>query len=589
MAQLDELLQERLALLEAGVPLDQVLSGLPAEAAELAPLLTLAAVSRRVAHPTLPAQVVRAQQARVAGASRGAGRPAGSFYRRSPQMVIGSLALVILVIVATIGVSLVLTGPVAAQASLADVNGLVEVASAANSSDWHFVSDGETLQQGQRIHTYADSGVTLVFLDGSRTLIGSDANLTLTTLNGSAGGVLQAQITQEAGETTYNVVPLRGSGSYFEVATPLGTVTVHGTTFNVSVNPDGEVLFAVTSGKVQVAQANGNFLLASGQAAAVVPGQNWSEPGYQFNLQGPITALVGDQWAVNQVPFVVTTTTDILGTPKLGDWVIVRGRVLISGQWVADKIEPTDKETARQHFTGIIETMGGVPGAWKISGHTVQVNAATELSENLKVNDPVEVSFTILADGSWLAKEIQALEDEHEELTATPRTRTPGASKTPSVTPSKTVTATPTATATFTATPTITVTGTQNTPTPTVTGTLATPTMTVTPTATVIPKNDSARCDNRTQQQPEALRLAQRYHVTYDEIMLWFCKGFGFGEIDLAYGLSLSSGVPVSDIFTMRSSGLGWGQIKAQLTTRVTPGASNGGGNPPKPQRTPKK
>jgi hypothetical protein len=98
-----------------------------------------------------------------------------------------------------------------------------------------------------------------------------------------------------------------------------------------------------------------------------------------------------------------------------------------------------------------------------------------------------------------------------------------------------------------------------------------TPTPTVTATPTVIPKNDTNRCDNRTQQHPQGLRLAQRFSVTYEEIMDWFCKGFGFGEIDLAYSLSQETGKPVSDIFSMRSSGLGWGLIKKQLAAQVTP------------------
>ena len=48
--------------------------------------------------------------------------------------------------------------------------------------------------------------------------------------------------------------------------------------------------------------------------------------------------------------------------------------------------------------------------------------------------------------------------------------------------------------------------------------------------------------------------------------MGWFCQGFGFGEIDLAYSLSNQTGVPVDQIFAMKSSGLGWGEIKNQLT-----------------------
>ena len=109
----------------------------------------------------------------------------------------------------------------------------------------------------------------------------------------------------------------------------------------------------------------------------------------------------------------------------------------------------------------------------------------------------------------------------------------------------------------------------------------------------MIPKNNSARCDNRDQQQPEALRLAQRYGVSYDEIITWFCKGFGFGEIDLAYGLSLSSGHPVSEIFSMRSAGMGWGNIRKALASQTTPqpgndvnpGKGNGNGNGKSPKK----
>jgi hypothetical protein len=73
------------------------------------------------------------------------------------------------------------------------------------------------------------------------------------------------------------------------------------------------------------------------------------------------------------------------------------------------------------------------------------------------------------------------------------------------------------------------------------------------------------------------MTLAERYGVSYEEIMGWFCQRFGFGEIDLAYGLSRQTGVPVADIFDMRKSGLGWGEIKKQLS-----------GDTPKPKPTKK-
>ncbi len=50
--------------------------------------------------------------------------------------------------------------------------------------------------------------------------------------------------------------------------------------------------------------------------------------------------------------------------------------------------------------------------------------------------------------------------------------------------------------------------------------------------------------------------------------MGWFCQGYGFGEIDQAYALSLASGDTPADIFAMRASGMGWGQIKQLLDSK---------------------
>ncbi len=82
-----------------------------------------------------------------------------------------------------------------------------------------------------------------------------------------------------------------------------------------------------------------------------------------------------------------------------------------------------------------------------------------------------------------------------------------------------------------------------------------------------------------TEVQPTGLTLAQRHGVSYEEIMGWFCAGFGFGTIDLAYSLSQETGTDVAVIFTMSASGMGWGQIRAQLLGN--PGGNNGnpGGN----------
>lgn len=59
--------------------------------------------------------------------------------------------------------------------------------------------------------------------------------------------------------------------------------------------------------------------------------------------------------------------------------------------------------------------------------------------------------------------------------------------------------------------------------------------------------------------------LAEQFDVSYAEITAWFCAGFGFGEIRLAYEISAQTGITVEEIFALRQTGLGWGEIMIQL------------------------
>jgi hypothetical protein len=61
---------------------------------------------------------------------------------------------------------------------------------------------------------------------------------------------------------------------------------------------------------------------------------------------------------------------------------------------------------------------------------------------------------------------------------------------------------------------------------------------------------------------PVAERLAEDHDVSYEEVIGWFCSGFGLGEIGLAYQIESESGTPVADLFGTRSDrNMGWGLI----------------------------
>ncbi|HEX7976748.1 MAG TPA: DUF5666 domain-containing protein [Anaerolineales bacterium] len=700
----DELLQQRLSALENGASLESVLSDLPEQDGELESLLRLAEAVRRVPHPepllehTLAGQqrIFSAAQAFSSDGSQARPQNSQSFWEKlmnlrlsRPQIWVpalaGVMALFLCAVVTLAGVGIYLAGPRNAQtAALMDVSGQVEVASSALANDWKPVANTDRVHSGARIRTLAASEATLVFFDGTRTTLGPDSDLTLTRVDGDWGNVLRVILTQNAGNTSHSVVPLKGSKSSFMVFTPSGAASVHGTRFSVAVDPKGISRFAVNTGKVLVTNDTSQVFLTSGQATDSLPGQNLETPAYQFTLRGNLASSQGSTWIVSGVPFTVDAATSISGDPQVGELVQVEGRVLADGAWVADSIAPSTDNQQLSTFTGAVESMGG--DTWKIGGWTVQANQETEVTKGVAEGSPVRVTFRVLDDGRWQAVKIELLGENSQPSSATP-TATPDPEAHPLLTfdpdeleteacaanaassytfsgkllndgiapadyasnvelayqvvrgaefvdkvelsqtrwdrieggeqvsfnvavtlnaanwraaaedgeiklrvfvanetnrPAEldtrlTVTIDnkcekPASTLTIGGTPIPPIT-TTNTITPTVTvPAVITPTVTVTTTVPVTGTLTVTNCTGA-QPHPTGTALAQSFGVPYEEIMGWFCQGFGFGEIERAYTWSRETGVPVAKIFELRRSGLGWGEIKKILPTlTVTPG-----------------
>jgi hypothetical protein len=586
-----------------------------------------------------------------------------------------------------------------------DTRGQVEVLQGDGS--WAALAEGDRVASGQRLRTGPASHATLVFFDGTRTNLASHSDVTLTQVDGGWGGELRVSLTQNAGRTAHSVVPLRGDHSAFTVLTPSGAASVHGTNFDVAVDALGRSRFGVNTGRVLVSSGADEVFLTAGQATTAQTDGALEDPAYQFTLQGALSSMEGSTWIVEGVPFTVLSETELTGDPQVGSQVTVVGRVLASGEWVADRVGPVEnpeesEDGVLSSFTGMLESMGG--DVWQIGGWTVAVDGATELAEGLEAGKAVRVTFLPMEDGRWLAIRIELLEEpEDEEPTEEPTTEpteppaqpilafspaelsagacgagelslagtlantaegemnaatdleltyqvvegsgfvdwvelnpvkidslasgssvdltiqlalnesfdsagdtnvqvrvfvlgvdgsrltidvenvcveteapevtdTPVGTESPSDTETPAVTDTPEVTVTETVTPTEIVTVTE-TVTPTVEVTLPVTTTETVPTveATGVVTSTAVTACTGAQPHPTGMSLAQKYGVPYEEIMSWFCQGFGFGEIDLAYSLSWVSGRPVTEVFALKSGGVGWGEIKQQLETRGNP------------------
>lgn len=559
MERMDDLLEQCLRRLDAGEPVERVVASLAPEEAELATLLRTAALARGANHAALDPLKAEAQRGRVVRSARDAKSNRSSRKLAWALVPAGALGLAAFAFLLVLAAVLVFGGPGSARAAiLTDVRGVVEVAPSSASQDWSVAEEGDEVREGQVVRTRLGSSVALVYFEGSRTTLLEDTAVELQNLGGSWGRALELRLNQISGETSHSVVKLRGSGAYYQVITPAGQAEVYGTTFGVDVVPADGVLFSVDQGRVAVSQQGATVFLTAGQVTSVNADSEPGEPAYSFYVQGPLQAIDGSRWTVAGV---LITVEPPLGTGFLvGDLVTVRGRVREDGSFFADRVAYAKDQHTRLRFTGLVDSLGET--TWVIGGKTVQVNAETEIDSGLEVGDVVSVSYVILEDGSWLAKDIEALDKEDDEATPEPTlTDTPEPSETVEVT--ETVEAT--ATAEVTGTPEAS----------------ETPTVTATPEPTL--EGNRSGCENGEWQHPRGLSLAARWGVSYNEIMRWFCQGYGFGEIDLAYELAQQSGLPVEEVFAMRASGMGWGNIKKALEQQ-NPGApdTKGPGKPPR-------
>lgn len=195
-----------------------------------------------------------------------------------------------------------------------------------------------------------------------------------------------------------------------------------------------------------------------------------------------------------------------------------------------------------------VSTVEIVPGGWaridagQMVKFTVRVNMKADWAS---VEDGTEVKLRVF---------VQSATNRPDHLNGRLTvTIVAGCEQTPTATVKPTITDAPT-----------------NTPEGTIT---AVPLPTALPTT---PPVESGQCTGA-DPHPTGLNLSQRYGVPYETIMYWFCEGrYGFGEIDLAYSLSRESGRPVEEIFAMRASGMGWGEIKKAVQGE---GGGNGGNN----------
>ncbi|MBK8988319.1 MAG: FecR domain-containing protein [Chloroflexi bacterium] len=663
MADRDDILQQYIAKLEAGIPLAELLEQIPEEDRYLRDLLRLTSAIRTAPRPEPDLSLSRnntvesfiqeqaRKQKRQAPVQK---RPFLPDWRgwAVPRLGLSGLAATALLILA-IAWFTSLNNQIQSVAALTlmDVSGQIEF-STQDGATWQPIRAGTPLLTGQRLRSGPDSTANLQFTDGSQLHLAANSELTIAVLAQRPDEALVVELRQHVGQTRHHVNPLRSASASYVVHTPSGDAEVRGTIFSVAVATDGRAFFAVDEGQVIVTTDGTAVAIAAGHAVGTQVGQAPPSPLRYFRSQGELLRMDRSLWQVDELLVYVTEETVLTGEFALGDWVEITGRILPNGRWQVDSVELAAPSTHQSAFTGVLQAI--TPRLWLVNSISVEVTEQTERPSDLAVGDLVRVVYTLAADGQRLARQITLLtpaQTERPEIGEQPARPSlsfgpdeleatgcetsylltgflensgdspqdaaaevalgyallPGTQFVESVTlnpadwesiaagetvsfnvqvdlgaawldaPAETevklrlfITAESNRPGHHFTRLTITLVQTcpprETTPTPSTTATSPTPGVTITPFPTTIPGDCTGVSPH-----PEGARLSQVYGVPYTEIIGWFCEGFGFGEIDLAYGLSQDTGTAVADIFAMRRQGLGWGEIMQLLGGRPGP------------------
>ena len=153
---------------------------------------------------------------------------------------------------------------------ITDLQGQVEVL---NRGAAQLLERGMTIVEGSLLRTGANGSLTLLLPDGSRSLVGPDTELRLSTarqIEASSGGQIKMELLR--GYVENKVTDKRKSGGRFIIDTPSGVTAVRGTRFRVT--EAGRVLRTETlEGEVELRNRAGRSIMKAGTGVSAPAGQ----------------------------------------------------------------------------------------------------------------------------------------------------------------------------------------------------------------------------------------------------------------------------------------------------------------------------
>jgi len=161
------------------------------------------------------------------------------------------------------------------QTTKLEINkGNVEVKKKGDES-WGEAEDGIKLKAGDSVKTLESSRAIINYFDGSITRLGPKTEVLVeeSAESGEQQGGVLFSIKQIAGNTWHRVKKLFGGESRYKVKTPTSVATVRGTVFRVDVDENGQTIYYVFDGEIEIEPEIGEIIhLSTGEKIIVAPG-----------------------------------------------------------------------------------------------------------------------------------------------------------------------------------------------------------------------------------------------------------------------------------------------------------------------------
>ncbi|MBL7202106.1 MAG: FecR domain-containing protein, partial [Anaerolineae bacterium] len=249
------------------------------------------------------------------------------------------------------------------------------------------------------VHVLTDALSRFTVDRGAVSVTNTGATVTL-----GAGQLTTVAANQAPGDPAFRIT---GEGLVTEVGE---TWAIAGSAFSIR---DGTVL--VDGPQVGDWVSVDGYLTPDGTQVADRVVLHRRAPANRFIVAGTVGALGEATWTVDGQRITVGEGVAAPAGLEVGDLLHVEGAIYPAGTlvaWAATPIEDAPGSAFR--FTGVVQDVGKT--GWSISGIPVQVDDRSPFGEGLGYGEVVEVRGLILDDGAWLARSVSAAREGPREF-----------------------------------------------------------------------------------------------------------------------------------------------------------------------------